>query len=270
MSNSRQREQEVQTNLNSALYWYPRLDDAAPSLTAVIPETEFVAYDFLESVSLMEGDLPQTLPWGEFVEAAETVGWPAFVRTDQKSVKHAGPGAYKATEPDDIPTIMAVLGDYHVKSNRHPAALMVREFVDINAAFRAFDGLPIGREFRVFASPDGATCEHFYWPGQAIEDGRGEPIALDADTTLSDVRWRSLLADLADIPDETLDQLRADAVAAAESLTADGAVPADAAWSVDFAQDTDGDWWLLDVALAEDSWHPDCPAAETGGDDNAE
>jgi D-alanine-D-alanine ligase-like ATP-grasp enzyme len=27
-------------------------------------------------------------------------------------------------------------------------------------------------------------------------------------------------------------------------------------WSVDFAQDEAGKWWLIDMARAESSWHP--------------
>jgi hypothetical protein len=29
-------------------------------------------------------------------------------------------------------------------------------------------------------------------------------------------------------------------------------------WSVDFAKDRDGKWWLIDIALAEQSWHQLC------------
>lgn len=251
-------EQQSRTNPNSALYWYPRIEDTADELNASVPDTEFVRYDFLESVSLMEGQMPETLPWAEFVEAVEAIGWPAFIRTDQKSVKHAGPGAYKATDPDDIPTIVAVLTDHHVKANRHPAALMIREWVDVNAAFRAFDGLPIGRELRIFATPASAQCDHFYWPAEAIEDGRGEPTTMDGEDVIDSDRWRSLLGKLSDIHRTTLETLCEDAVTAAQSLNSNPDIPDGTAWSVDFAEDTDGQWWLIDAALAEDSWHPEC------------
>lgn len=250
-------EQEMRTNPNSALYWYPKLEGCASEFDAALPESEFVRYEFMESFGLIDGAVPDALPWEEFVQTVESIGYPAFLRTDQKSVKHAGPGAYKATEPDDIPTILAVLTDHHVKANRHPAALMVREFVDINAAFRAFDGLPIGRELRVFASPNGPECEHFYWPPEAIDDGRGEPVSMDGEA-MEDGRWRSLLGKLTNIPAPTVETLRDDAVTATSRLNNADSVPDNAAWSVDFAEDTDGKWWLIDVALAEDSWHPEC------------
>jgi hypothetical protein len=242
------------TNPNSALYWYPKLRDA--DLDVSVPQTELVEYDFMESFGLLEGDVPDALPWGEFVATVEAIGYPAFVRTDQKSAKHAGPGAYKAEEPDDIPTICAVLTDHHVKANRKPAALMVREWVDINARFRAFDGLPIGREYRVFATPEAELCEHFYWPEKAIEEGRGQPTALDG-SDLPGSMWREELGALDSLDTADRRRLREAAITAAAAL-AGGDVDDGAAWSVDFAQDTSGEWWLLDAALAADSWHPEC------------
>lgn len=258
-------EQSTTLNPNSALYWYPRLE-AAADLPVSIPETEFVEYDFMESLPLASGEPANELPWDEFVDAAEEIGYPAFLRTDQKSVKHAGPGAYRAEEPDDIPTILAVLTDFHAKSHRHPSALMVREFVEINALFRAFDGLPIGREFRVFATPDEVCCDHFYWPAEAIADGRGTPTTMDREETLSDTEWRDRLDDLSSIESDQRSVFHNASLRAVESLNEPDRIPDDTAWSLDFAQDRDGDWWLIDVAIAEDSWHPDeCECSFDGG-----
>lgn len=242
---------------NSAQYWYPPLAQLEPDLPVNVPDSEFVEYDFMESLSLVDAEMPDDLPWGEFTMKVGEIGYPAFVRTDQKSVKHAGPGAYRATEPDDIPTILAVLTDHHVKANRHPSALMIREWVNINAQFRAFDGLPIGREYRVFASPNEVHCKHFYWPEEAIEDGRGTPTSMDGDTTLTDDEWRHRLNSLDALSEGELHDLHDSATRAAYALNVADHIDDDTAWSVDFAQDTGGDWWLIDVALAEDSWHPD-------------
>ncbi|WP_135306322.1 hypothetical protein [Haloarcula amylovorans] len=251
-------------NPNSALYWYPKLEAVAGDLPVSVPESTFVEYDFLDSFALLDGEMPDTLPWGEFIEAVEAIGTPAFLRTDQKSVKHAGPSAYKATDPgEDVPTIVAVLTDFHVKSNRHPAALMVREFVDINGQFRAFDGLPIGSELRVFARPSIAECDHFYWPAEAIGGGRGQPTTMDGDTELPESAWRTRLTNARSSAFADVEMLRSAATETATALNDSEQVPDDETWSVDFARDTDGEWWLLDVALAADSWHPD----HDGGDE---
>ena len=34
-------------------------------------------------------------------------------------------------------------------------------------------------------------------------------------------------------------------------------------WSIDFAKDSEGRWWLIDMALAEQSWHPECKNKRT-------
>jgi len=47
-----------------------------------------------------------------------------------------------------------------------PAAFMVREFLDLDASFKAFGGLPIAREWRIFASPEKVICYHPYWPAE--------------------------------------------------------------------------------------------------------
>lgn len=255
-------------NPNSALYWMPRIAATLHDLPVRFPRTEFVEYDFRESLGLMDAEVPEALPWGEFITACERVEWPAFVRTDQKSVKHAGPGAYRATEPNDLPTILAVLTDHHAKAMRRPDALMVREWVDIESRFRAFDGLPIGREFRVFATPDECLCEHFYWPERAIEEThRGPPTTLDGERELAGEEWRERLAGLRTTGGAS-SELAETAVKIATALNRDLPTDDTVAWSVDFAQDTAGQWWCIDAALAADSWHPeDC---EHGGESDAE
>jgi hypothetical protein len=248
-------------NPNSALYWYPKLADIATDIPVGVPDSRLVKFPFDESFRLLDGEVPDALPWGAFVEAAEAVGSPAFVRTDQKSAKHAGPGAYRIDDPgEDIPTALAALVDHHVTAGRNPAALMVREWVDIDAKFRAFDGLAIGPEWRLFASPDGAQCRHFYWPAAAIAEGRGEPTGLGGEPLAESV-WRSRLNDLRESATSAdLRHLDSVATAAARALNTANHLPDDGIWSVDFARGADGEWWLIDVARAPDSWHPDdCP-----------
>ena len=55
------------------------------------------------------------------------------------------------------------------------SAFLVREFLEIPAAFEAFGGLPIGREWRFFADQESVLCRHFYWPEAAFEGHRGLP-----------------------------------------------------------------------------------------------
>jgi hypothetical protein len=62
--------------------------------------------------------------------------------------------------------------------------------------------------------------------------------------------WREKLAVFSAEPDaETLQTLSDMALKAARAI-------GEHCWSVDFAQDEAGKWWLIDMARAESSWHP--------------
>lgn len=253
-------------NPNSALYWYPKIDRVADDIAVNVPETEFVEYDHMDALPLIEGETSQSLPWDGFVDAVDDVGMPAFVRTDQKSVKHAGPSAFRVDEHDDIPTVVATLTDFHAMAHRFPAALMVREWIDIRATFRAFDGMKIGTEFRIFANSDSELCDHFYWPRNAIEEGRGSPTTLDGEDELTRQSWTQRLHKAKAIHDADWDALYQAARVIADSLNAGPHIADTRAWSIDVAMDTDGDWWVIDAALARDSWHPEGCSVEFATD----
>jgi hypothetical protein len=95
-----------------------------------------------------------------------------------------------------------------------------------------------------FVSQESVLCSHFYWPEEAF----ARELVLPQD-------WRSQLANLSLEPVapemKMLESL---------SLTAARAIGHDS-WSVDWAQDIHGKWWLLDMAMAVDSWHPHCQRA---------
>jgi len=120
---------------------------------------------------------------------------------------------------------------------------MVREFLRLDASFTAFHGLPISREWRFFADGEKVRCFHPYWPVDVIKNNVGHE---EWDTA------ENVLKDHHTIPDcfESLAEM---------AIMAAGCVGGD--WSVDFAMDKSEKWWLIDMALAKDSWHwPGCCA----------
>lgn len=174
--------------------------------------------------------------------AAREIGFPVFIRTDLASAKHSGPKAYKIETDGESQPIGETLEDNEIKfwmEREGPSAFLVRKFLSLRSEFTAFHGLPIAREFRFFADENGVKCYHPYWPEETIEDYR--PSRED---------WRECLRDLQRIPKAP--ELWYMAVEAAKAC-------GDGEWSVDFCQDVDGKWWLLDMATAEDSFHhPEC------------
>jgi hypothetical protein len=233
-------------NPNSALYWLPLLEQAGLS---GLP-TLFVPYDHQATVYAMEATDATAIPgWETLIldvwKACVKVGLPAFVRTDQASAKHDGPRSYRVDVEDDVRRVLSfTVQDNEMKFwpfGPYPSAFMVRAWLDLAAPFTAFGGHRVAREWRYFAAPDGVRCRHFYWPHEAI---------IDAD----DDTWPVLLEVLS--AQEPPPGLALAAVRAANVLTASPE------WSIDFAEDADGAWWLIDCATAETSWHPeDCPNA---------
>ena len=120
-------------------------------------------------------------------------------------------------------------------------AFMVRQYVAIQHTFTAFLGLPIGREWRFFADQDKVLCQHFYWPEDALNI-----------VQTTGLNWRVQLRELAaPLGANDLSALLGMALRAVRAIGA-------GAWSVDFALDVDGKWWLIDMATAGRSWHPKC------------
>lgn len=228
-------------NRNSALIWLSAIEAAG----LPTPRTIVVPYDHRGCSSIFDG-----IPSAEFFrlcdavnDAAIQIGFPVFIRTDLGSAKHSGPSAFCIDQDGVNAPICETLEDQELKfwMERHgPSAFLVREYLKLKAPFTAFRGLPIAREFRFFADAKQVYCWHPYWPADSIEDHRP-----------SVENWRELLADMHRAP-ENPDLWRMATTAAAAC--------GGGKWSVDFCEDVDGKWWLVDMATAGDSFHwPDCP-----------
>ena len=237
-------------NKNSALIWLPKIE--ATGLP--VPKTVTVPYEHEQIVTFLEGggDKSNLDSLRETIALACTeIGYPCFLRTDLASAKHMGPGWYLATGPEDLNrVILRTVEDNEKKfwfesmvKGGGPQAFMVRQFLDLDHSFTAFRGLPISREWRMFAGPDGLICGHPYWPKESIEFWEGTETPRD---------WESRLAEHHREPDN-FKELTDMAVQAVKACGG-------GEWSVDFAMDKSGKWWLIDMALKEDSWHwPGCP-----------
>lgn len=232
-------------NPNSALHWLDAAEAATEHSTVNTPETEVVEIDFMDSLSLLDGDTdPEGIPQADLIDAARDLGWPVFIRSDLTSAKHEGLGAVQARDETNVRPVTAdIVSDCAMKS-MFPSALLVREWIDIEAEFTAFDGLPIGTEFRVFAGPDDVQCAHYYWPEDSIRNA-----------SLPEDEWQEARKRAADEPLPS--SVRVAATSAARHANKHEATDPLAVWSVDFALDADGEWWLIDMALAAESWAPD-------------
>ncbi len=233
-------------NRNSALIWLPKIE----ALGLPTPKTIIVPYDHRLFAAGMEDNKDLRGPMADLFclvqPSCDQVGYPAFIRTDLGSAKHSGPSAYKVNTFDEIRGVLyCLIEDQELKfwlEKEGPLSVLVRQFLDLDASFTAFNGLPIAREWRFFAAGEKVQCYHPYWPEDVLE-GR-----VEGDTAL----WREQLSNHHTIPDYFYN-LCDMAISAASCVGGD--------WSVDFAMDKSGKWWLIDMAVKADSWHwPGCCA----------
>jgi hypothetical protein len=238
-------------NPNSALHWLDAAETAVEHSDVRVPETLIVDFDFEAAISLIDAHADQAVtPAGiagsgerRLIDAAETIGWPIFVRSDLSSAKDHGIDGIQAQSQDDImPVINRITNDAAVSMMR-PTALLLREWINIEHRFTANDGLPIGTELRLFAGPEDVLCSHYYWPEDAIDN----PSVQD---------WKQHRTAHEEIAPPA--EVRLAAQSAASNANVHDTLDPLAVWSIDIARTADGSWYLIDMALAADSWHPDC------------
>lgn len=239
-------------NPNSAVHWLDAAEEATAHSDVHSPATETVDFCFMDAIPILDDNPDQgRIPADDLERAATDIGFPAFVRSDLSSAKHSGIDAVRADTPDDLESVVASVVADSAHKGLYPMALLVREWIDIDHEFRAFDGLPIGAEYRLIAGPDDVQCVHYYWPEESIRDADRPP-----------EEWQPLRD--AHAAGDVLPSVRVVATRAARLANRHDALDPLELWSVDFARDADGEWWLIDMALAADSWHPECEVTTNG------
>ena len=230
---------------NSMLYWYPKIKD----LPIPMPKTEFfiIPKKYFPDIYWSEKKVWKMLKDNEkeIKKIARKIGYPLFLRTDQASGKHDWKRTcYVEKEEDLLQHAMNVI-EFNMMADIVGTlpykALVFREFIEMDSKFVAFYGdLPINPERRYFIK-DGKVVEHFpYWIEDAIERGSfKEKLPKN---------WRSILREINRETEEEVKLLTRYAQMVANRFKG--------YWSVDFCRAKDGTWYLIDMALGKDSWHP--------------
>jgi hypothetical protein len=224
---------------NDLAEWFPCLaTTGVPVPRTVIVQTE------LDLLGVLDGETPAG--FDDFVaqlDAAgrEVGGPPAFLRTGHTSGKHG----WRRTcyVQGAVARHVAALVEWSACAGLlglPTSTWAVREFLNLDASFSAFDGMPVALERRLFIEAGAVRCHHPYWPADALEEGR--PSRPD---------WRAKLAE----QDRTWDAECGLVLEMGRVVSA--AFPG--SWSLDFARTRAGLWIALDMANAADSFHwPGC------------
>ncbi len=219
---------------DSFLYWFPRIKEI---LGLNIPKTEIIELSEEDLISLEINDLYYFQENKvRFKIVFKKFNFPIFLRTDEFSKKHDWKDSCFVQNKDQF---FANLRNLIISSNRINEAcraLVIREFLHLQTTFKYFNEMPVAKERRYFISEGKVICHHPYWNEIAFETDD-----LCIKEKLKEINYESEM--------ETL-ILKNMAKKVANVLEGN--------WSVDFACDISNKWWVIDMATAKHSWHPEC------------
>lgn len=229
-------------------YWFPILARSG----VPVPETRIVTTE-APLDNILGGEPAPGFP--DFVAAlraaaGEVGGYPVFLRTGHGSGKHQWAECCYVQRPAMMGQHVANLVEWSacVDMMGLPTQVWaVRQFLPLATTFTApgFGDFPVNRERRYFIEGGRVRCHHPYWPESAVADGR--PV---------ETNWRARLAALNEEPDDEVALLTTLSEQVAREFVGLGA------WSLDWAVDTHGTWYAIDMAPAEISYHwPGCGVA---------
>ena len=234
---------------NSLLIWYPKIKD----LDIPTPRTEIVAVKKEELKIMYNEMMPQKFVARVARVIHEKFKLPVFLRTDIISGKH---GWTKTCYFDGSHALwkhlLAILVDNLLADKLDISAFAVREYIPMASRFVAFYGsMPVNPERRYFIKDGHIQCSHVYWTEDSIQPTLKDGLPAD---------WKELLRKMNHDRPQDFSTLTYNAMKVAGEFKLDGC------WSVDFCKARDGRWILIDMAVAEDSWHPkECAFATKSG-----
>lgn len=220
-------------------YWLPRLEQTparTPYTVRVPVEKQTVEEGTIHEMTL---SLPAV---GDLRDAVREVGGPkAFLRTSQASDKHSMASASRVdylNEGHLVSTAQSLAESMLMKMGvPDPTAFYVREWLNLAHEFTAFEDLPIAEELRAFLYEGEVHSMGFYWPKNAIrrpDTDDWEP--LWEQTRENALEGKEYVEQVAEYVGEEFDT---------------------GYWSVDFAKTMGGEWYAIDMARGEASWHPE-------------
>lgn len=229
---------------NSLLYWYPKIKD----LGIPTPQTETIILkkQHNELMSICDGDFsPIEDQQDDIYNKARKIGYPLFMRTDEFSAKHSWKNTCYVEKEEDLKSHIANLFEDSFCADMIGLpirALVFRKYIPMKNLFNAFRGeMPVNPEVRLFIKDGKVICWHWYWIEEAIEQGTNYPLPKD---------WKQII--------ETHKKILEGSIIDIITQTIKIAKVFDGYWSVDFCLSKEKEWILIDMALGNVSWHPEC------------
>lgn len=234
------RKRESKTDLS---YWFPIIEAAGIPVpkTKIIPITETaqkMIWGLFDGKDFGSIDDPF---FKQLTKAAEEMGYPCFLRTNETSGKHSWKETCFLPNENSIPAHVAAIAEFSECASLFGLpwdTWAVREMLPTipYGICPRYGNMPVCKEFRFFVKNGKVTCWHPYWPSESLEQGGwdGGKITYLALCHLQDENQLILLAERT------------------------GAALGDA-WSIDILE-TERGWFVTDLAEAHKSFHWEgCP-----------
>ncbi len=171
-------------------------------------------------------------------QMGEQYGYPLFIKTSFTSAKHywSSSCCLKGGDPKEVLSHLYELINFQAccTDQMLSPSLVIREMIETDPVFHAFEGMPVTEEYRVFTK--GGEIEGFqpYWPEDSIQN----PSCEDWQEKLKTIKSPSQadIAYMSDVASRVSSHLKRED------------------WSIDFLRAKDGRLWLIDMAVAGKSY----------------
>lgn len=238
---------EVVSETTNGKFSLKHLPAKDPGFKLRVPDTIFVNYPYGPELGYMaDGERPRGLEYltAAIDLAAQQFGYPVFIRTEQSSDKHSWKDTCYLTAKKDIEQHIYGLLEHSMMAGWPHDFFAIRRLIPTTPICTAFYGdMPVAKERRLFINKGEVVCNHPYWPDEAFTDGEG-----NRRDNVTDEQ----IAELQVLSEADKEQLTRAAEWVSKHIYG--------YWSIDFLQDSNGDWWCIDMAIGSNSYHwPDCP-----------
>ncbi len=229
---------ETREQLISLVYWFPILK----RIRMRVPKTMIVYSGDIELGHLVDGEKPENFDvfLTRMEVALEDFKLPVFIRTGMTSDKHGWNSTCFLKDKKDLPRHISNLVQTSFIANIAGLPFdysfwVIREIIETEPIFNFFPGeMPITKEFRFFINKGKIQCYHPYWPEEAFQNRLTE----DQKKKLKEIQTLTI---------EEEKELFAMTNYIARFFKD--------YWSVDFLKAKNGDWYCIDMATGERSYH---------------
>lgn len=236
----------IQNNKTCMSYWYPLVPADVPTPPTILVEFPYEVQ--MSILNLAEDDEVSEEEKKEIdrgiskiEEACDLFGYPCFIKTGIFSDKHNWTCHVenKASVKQAVVMIVYNWACVGGMGGDDTNWFAVRKLIPTKP-YMLFDGkMPVTKERRYFAEDGKVTRHQPYWPREAFPEWAKVDL----------LGHESIESALALLNEETEEEvLYLSKLARSVSKAIPGA------WSMDFLQDVDGKWWLIDMAEAHKSY----------------